>query len=126
MTDGDNHALIAQLLDMRAVVDIGAAYLMYLGITTFFADAAPGAGDNLQDRRDRRLYTDGLALQMANPKAILFYSALLPQFIDPNRPVAFQVAVLGVSSVVAEFFVLLGYGILAGKASRIARQPLFL
>ena len=64
--------LLAPYQIFFAVKWIGAAYLIYLGITTFFADPEPGAGDILQDRRDLRLYTDGLALQMANPKAILF------------------------------------------------------
>jgi len=52
--------------------------------------------------------------------------SLLPQFINPAEPVAWQVAILGMSSVVAEFFVLVSYGFLAGRASHLARQPRFM
>lgn len=70
-----------------------------------------------------RLFVDGLIVQLSNPKAIVFFSALLPQFIDPRNPVVEQVAILGVTSAVIEFFVLLGYGLAAGHASMFARRP---
>ena len=57
--------------------------------------------------------------------AEIFFSALLPQFISPQSPVAPQVAILGVTSVVIEFFVLAAYGYLAGRAALVARQPRF-
>jgi homoserine/homoserine lactone efflux protein len=72
-----------------------------------------------------RTFANGFILQVANPKALLFFTALLPQFIDPRQPVALQVAILAVTSAVLEFMILLTYGILAGKASEIARQPRF-
>lgn len=56
----------------------------------------------------------------------MFFIALLPQFIDPGRPVAVQVLILGVTSVVIEFFVLAAYGYLAARAAGIARQPGFI
>jgi threonine/homoserine/homoserine lactone efflux protein len=62
-------------------------------------------------------------LQASNPKAIVFFTALLPQFIDPRGAVAAQVVILGATSAAIEFCVLLGYGIAAGQASSIARQP---
>jgi homoserine/homoserine lactone efflux protein len=67
----------------------------------------------------------GFALQVANPKALIFFVALLPQFLDVSRPIASQMAILGVTSVVIEFVVLAGYGYLAARALRLARQPRF-
>ena len=46
-----------------------------------------------------RRFRNGMVLQLANPKALLFFAALLPQFIDPAGAVAWQVAILGVTSV---------------------------
>ena len=62
-------------------------------------------------------------VQLANPKALLFFTALLPQFIDATQLLSPQVAILAVTSVIIEFVVLLAYGALAGKASRLASGP---
>jgi homoserine/homoserine lactone efflux protein len=67
----------------------------------------------------------GFALQVANPKALMFFVALLPQFIDARRPVAPQITILAITSVAIEFIVLGGYGYLAGRASTLARRPKF-
>ncbi len=70
-----------------------------------------------------KLFLDGFVLQISNPKAIVFFSALLPQFIDPHTSVVRQIIILGATSVLIEFSILLGYSIAAGRASEIARQP---
>jgi threonine/homoserine/homoserine lactone efflux protein len=106
---------------------VGAAYLIWIGVAAFrgrssalsVGPAADGAG------QFGRLFANGFILQAANPKAILFFAALLPQFIDPTGDIVLQVAILGVTSVVVEFIVLLGYGLVAGRASRIAAEPRF-
>jgi len=103
----------------------GAAYLIYLGVKALLLkssalddpQSAPGA------RSFRRLFVDGLLLQLSNPKAIVFFAALLPQFIDPKGDVVLQVVVLGITSIVIEFVVLLCYGLAAGRAMAVARQP---
>ena len=66
------------------------------------------------------------ASQLANPKAVLFFTALLPQFVDPARAIAPQVAILAATSITSEFFVLAGYAWLAarGGALLIARPQL--
>jgi threonine/homoserine/homoserine lactone efflux protein len=57
-----------------------------------------------------------LTLQLANPKALLFFLALLPQFIDPATPVVPQMLILAATSMVPEFCILTGYGWLAHRA----------
>src|SRR6266581_1917975 len=85
---------------------LGAAYLVYLGIGSFFGKSSvmslPEAGSN--SRGGWRILRDGFFLQAANPKALLFFTAILPQFIDARHNVAFQIFVLGISSIVVEFF----------------------
>lgn len=107
----------------------GAAYLIFLGISTILGKGMAleaATGDAAGERGGARLFARGFLLQAANPKALLFFTALLPQFIRPDRPVAPQVAILGVSSVLAEFCVLAGYGFFAGRLSLLAREPRFL
>jgi threonine/homoserine/homoserine lactone efflux protein len=64
-------------------------------------------------------------VQAANPKALLFFMAILPQFLDPLGSLEVQVALLGVTSIVVEAIVLLGYGLLAARAQRLAARPRF-
>jgi threonine/homoserine/homoserine lactone efflux protein len=107
---------------------VGAAYLVWLGLRAIFGSDSrflPEANGASPFASNRRLFTNGFLLQAANPKALVFFAAILPQFVTPAQPMAVQFALLGVTSVVAEFFVLLGYGVLAGRASELARQPRF-
>jgi threonine/homoserine/homoserine lactone efflux protein len=73
----------------------------------------PASGDK-GDRR--RVYLGALTLQLANPKALLFFLALLPQFIDPTKAVVPQMLILAATSMLPEFCILLGYGWLAHRA----------
>lgn len=110
-----------------AVKWLGAAYLIWLGAASILGHAEglavrPAAGP---PQTRRRLLFNGFVLQTANPKALLFFTALLPQFIDPAHAVAPQVAVLAGLSVSIELVVLACYGAAAGRVSRFARQPRF-
>jgi homoserine/homoserine lactone efflux protein len=103
----------------------GAAYLVYLGVKALLSkSSALGGPQGMPGARSfRRIYADGLLLQLSNPKAIVFFAALLPQFIDSTGNLALQVVILGITSVILEFLVLLGYGLAAGRAMAVARQP---
>jgi homoserine/homoserine lactone efflux protein len=106
---------------------IGAAYLIYLGISSFLGKNSVLSlpKEKTDSRSGFRILRDGFLLQAANPKAILFFTAILPQFIDAHHNVAFQILILGVSSIVVEFFILFIYGQLAGRALATARNPRF-
>ena len=102
---------------------VGAAYLIYLGVKALRSAGASHAvtlGETLPEEQGdrRRVYAGALTLQLANPKALLFFLALLPQFIDPARPVAPQMLILAATSMLPEFCILLGYGWLAHRALR--------
>jgi homoserine/homoserine lactone efflux protein len=105
---------------------LGAAYLVYLGIRALRAAGTshpvvlqPGAAADLSLRR---VYGGALTLQLANPKALLFFLALLPQFIDLKSPVVPQMLILTATSMIPEFFILLGYGWLANRAVRASAR----
>jgi len=71
----------------------GAAYLVFLGIQRWRQSAkveVPVPAPLV------RLFAQGVVTQLLNPKVSLFFVAFLPQFIDPARAIAPQVAVLGV------------------------------
>jgi homoserine/homoserine lactone efflux protein len=106
---------------------IGAAYLVFLGLRAIFGKAHPLAAPShapVPQERKRRLFLNGFVLQMSNPKALIFFTALLPQFLDARLGIAPQVAILGATSVTLEFFILLAYGVAAGRvAAAVAQQP---
>ena len=106
---------------------LGAAYLVYLGARTIYGAGFALNADGVAraTTEDWRTLTRGFALQAANPKALIFFVALLPQFIDASRAIAPQVLILGVTSVIIEFFVLAAYGYLAARAATIAREARF-
>jgi len=106
---------------------VGAAYLIYLGIASFLGkhQVLSVPEEAADSRTGPRILRDGFVLQAANPKALLFFTAILPQFIDAHRNVALQILVLGISSIVVEFVILFTYGELAGRALATARNPRF-
>src|SRR5262245_24217262 len=104
---------------------VGAAYLVYLGILAFTGRSGGMSAPSATPASRGRTFVDGFVLQASNPKALVFFAALLPQFIDPRGPVAAQVLLLGVTSVVIEFVVLLAYGAAAGRATAWAARPRF-
>ena len=121
-------ALILASYDLFFLIKwAGAAYLVYLGIQCFRSRASMLAlpEDQSSTVTAVHIWRDGFLLQGANPKALLFFSAILPQFINPDYSIALQVLILGVSSIVVEFFILLGYGQLAGSTLTLAKSPRF-
>jgi homoserine/homoserine lactone efflux protein len=106
---------------------IGAGYLVYLGLRSFFGKNSVLSlpAENSSSRSGWRIFRDGFLLQAANPKALLFFIAILPQFINAHRNVALQIFILGASSIIVEFIILFTYGQLAGRALATARSPRF-
>jgi len=77
----------------------GAAYLAWLGLRMLLARpslAGIGPVAEVQARSWRRAFGNGLLTNLLNPKALLFCSVLLPQFVRPDAgPLALQFGVLG-------------------------------
>ena len=110
-----------------AIKWIGAAYLIWLGVGAFLgkSKALSIRAADPKVASGGRLFLNGFVLQMANPKVIVFFTALVPQFISPHAAIVPQVAILAVTSVAIEFTVQLVYAVLAGRAAHLAAQPRF-
>ncbi len=110
-----------------AIKWLGAAYLVWLGVSAFLGRSktlSVRAGDG-RPVASSRLFLNGFILQMSNPKALVFFTALVPQFLNPHAPLAPQVAILALTSMAIEFCVQLSYALLAGRAAHLAAQPRF-
>jgi homoserine/homoserine lactone efflux protein len=73
----------------------GAAYLIYLGVQAW-RSAAKAA--NPLPVADHIHFARGLAVALTNPKTIVFFTAFLPQFVDPSLPAGRQLAVMCIVS----------------------------
>ena len=87
----------------------GVIYLIYLGVKIF-----SGGGQNYSDKSSKislkKLYLQGFLTSAANPKAVIFFAALFPQFIDPTKPLINQFIVLSVTYLSIDGLFLCCYG----------------
>ncbi|MBI6907069.1 LysE family translocator [Pseudomonas palleroniana] len=102
---------------------IGVCYLAWLGIQLWRshpaalnnsrADSGAGAGE---------VFWRSFSVAMTNPKVLLFFTAFLPQFIDPSQPTLPQYAALAVISAGVDVAVMALYAAGGGQAAKILTQ----
>jgi threonine/homoserine/homoserine lactone efflux protein len=98
---------------------VGAAYLVWLGI-----QAWRGAGRREPAPPDDRIHFGrGFLVALSNPKTIAFFTAFLPQFVDPGLPAARQLAVMCAVSVLLASVTDSGWAILAGLGRAWFMKP---
>ncbi len=86
---------------------VGAAYLIWLGIKTFRSAASPlQLSGTSTPQKTKSFYLQGFLVGASNPKALLFFAAFFPQFLNPAVPMLPQFAVLALTFVAFEFAVL--------------------
>ena len=85
---------------------VGAAYLVWLGIKTFRSNTVLKVDDQAEGPSRRSFYLQGFFVGASNPKAVLFFAAFFPQFLNPAAPIVPQFAVLALTFMAFEFAVL--------------------
>ncbi len=96
---------------------LGVAYLMYLALRLLFFGNPTGLAKR-QTKSLRNLYWEGFVTSAANPKAVVFFTALFPQFIDPAQSVLPQFLVLSATYLVVDGLFLVFYGFSANWLSK--------
>ena len=98
----------------------GVAYLVWLGLQKIWRarNAALRAGHTVAQLSLRRLYAQGFITSAANPKAVVFFAALFPLFIDPGAAIAPQLVILGGTYILIDGAFLCFYGVGASWVSR--------
>jgi len=110
----------------RVIAVLGALYVAWLGIKALrgaFATAAEPS--HIEVKRGRSALIDGFMVQIANPKAILFFTAVLPPFLDINRPLAPQLALFAVTTIGMDGLSMSGYGLGGAALARQMTAPRF-
>ena len=85
---------------------MGAAYLIWLGIKTFRSQAVLAATGDGERASPRSFYLQGFLVGASNPKAVLFFAAFFPQFLNPAASIVPQFALLALTFMAFEFAVL--------------------
>ena len=102
----------------------GVAYLIYLGIVTWRAPARGfEAGRDDGETTARGIFMRGFWVNATNPKGIIFFAAILPQFIDVARPQLAQYAIFALTTFAVDLVVMMGYTALAAKVLRVMSDP---
>jgi threonine/homoserine/homoserine lactone efflux protein len=84
-TLGLSAILLSSALAFDVVKYLGAAYLIYLGIRKLMA-SDNGSGEGIVQQESLwRIYWQGFAVNLLNPKTALFFVAFLPQFVNPEK-----------------------------------------
>jgi threonine/homoserine/homoserine lactone efflux protein len=91
----------------------GVAFIIYLGIVQFrkkstLINSSKGSGQSLM-----YLFWRGFVTSSANPKAVVFFAALFPQFINTSEPAGRQFAILGLTYIIVDGCFLIFYGYFA-------------
>jgi threonine/homoserine/homoserine lactone efflux protein len=96
-TLGLSALLVSSSTAFQLVKFAGAAYLIYLGIRALRSRDAAMPDASAERRSLRRIFGQGVLVNLLNPKTALFFLAFLPQFVDPARGHAtLQIFELGV------------------------------
>ena len=117
--------LLASAQAFLVVKTLGAAYLIWLGWKQWRAPVAVAADDApVQDARlsVRQRLLRGFLTNVTNPKGIVFMVAVLPQFIDPKRPLLLQLLILLVTTLAVDTVVMHGYALLASRLRALLRS----
>ena len=115
--------LQASIVWLTVLKWVGGAYLVWLGVQVWRSapmelDVSAG-GDG---RPGWSMFKDGLLSAVTNPKALLFFAAFLPQFIDPQRNLVLQFAVMAATFATVEFLYELLVAHAAQRISSLLRR----
>jgi len=110
----------------NAVKFVGALYLVWLGVQTFRRrHELARVSDATEIQPHGSIVLDGFVVGISNPKTIVFFAAVLPQYVRPDAaPASLQMALLGLVFVAVALASDSVWGLAAGTArSWFARSP---
>ena len=114
--------LLASETAFAVVKWLGVAYLIYLGVATWRAHPETFAGNADTARSSWDIFARGFLVSITNPKGIIFFAAILPQFIDVARPQLAQYAILTATTFFVDVFVMAGYTAAAARVLHVMRD----
>lgn len=132
---GDCTALAVSLVGLGALLEnsstwftiikwAGGLYLLYLGITLFFASATTPQKPEPESPDSRwKLFANTWLVTSLNPKGIVFFVAFFPQFLNPSKAVVPQLWIMSITFVVLATINAALYAIFASAANQLLKSP---
>jgi threonine/homoserine/homoserine lactone efflux protein len=120
-TVGLSALLVSSAFAFSAVKFVGAIYLVFLGMQRLLGRDSGNGVSAGRERNLGRIFRQGIVVNVLNPKTALFFFAFLPQFVDPTRSAAPQIAVLGLLWIVVGLFSDSLYAVLSGTVGAVVR-----
>ena len=115
--------LATSAIAFAAIKWFGVAYLLWLGIAQWRAEAKPLLLDDTPAIGGRQMFVRAFLINLSNPKGIVFMLAVLPQFIDPLAPQWPQYALCAATLLFTDAVVMSGYTLLAARVFASLREP---
>jgi len=101
---------------------VGAAYLIWLGIAAWRDNSEPAAVNAVELEEAPgalRLFRKGFMVGISNPKDLLFFAALFPNFVDASQPHAAQFATLAITWAVLDLSIMFSYACAGRRLSGV-------
>ncbi|TDF35124.1 LysE family translocator [Alteromonadaceae bacterium M269] len=104
---------------------VGVVYLIYLGINAIVSRSGglSISSDTTQTKSNSSLFSQGFIVELANPKALLYFSSLLPQFIDLDKPILIQLFIMGASCLIVDLIAYSTYGYFGHRIAQGGVKP---
>jgi threonine/homoserine/homoserine lactone efflux protein len=95
----------------------GGVYVAWLGLKALWAGLRGRQAVTVTAAAGPSALRQGFLVQIANPKAVVFFTAVLPPFLAPERPLAPQLAVFAAAAISMDAAAMSGYALLGGAAA---------
>lgn len=104
----------------------GAAYLVWLGGNSLWSGLKGGGGTiKAMKAAGTSALRDGFAVQISNPKAVVFFTAVLPPFIDVHRPIVPQLVLFAAATIGMDMISMTAYGLGGAALAQKMTEPRF-
>jgi len=98
---------------------IGVLYLLYLGFNALLSKNSVIKVDAKSSQAKlKKLFLQGFIVELANPKALLYFSALIPQFLDVDQSIYEQLLIMGITCFVIDCIAYGLYGLFGDRISK--------
>lgn len=111
--------IIASQFVFSVIKWVGIAYLVYLGLSAIFSTSGGLKIDQGEKEKPVVLFSKGFIVEFANPKALLYFASILPQFINTEVAILPQIFIMGFVTVVMD---ITAYTIYAFLGHRVANS----
>ena len=111
---------------VKALIAIGALYLVWLAFKALKSGFSQEGGlGHATIHTGRSAYWDSFLVQIANPKILMFFGAVLPPFLDFKKPLSAQFVLFAAATVILDVIATTAYGFGGAALSRRMAEPRF-